>query len=210
MTEKAAYTFYSRISSKIRGISALIIVLIFAFNDSTNYAQENESEDEQKVQDTAAIRRFPSVNATLQDINETGLEIETGFDLVEDAMDLAHTYFSDSAFTVRLNKVQYDPHGYTHIRLKQYYHNLPVEGGELIVHINKDGKIYDISGKVDNYVRVDTEAKVSPGRAMEIALHDKLTKSDRFSAPDNTPVDTPALSASQGARPLPDYPDHSY
>lgn len=49
---------------------------------------------------------------------------------------------------MRLVKVQTDGRGYTHYRFQQYYNGIRVDGGDYIVHVDREGKAYCANGTI--------------------------------------------------------------
>src|SRR5262245_60304837 len=66
-----------------------------------------------------------------------------------------------------------DEIGMRHFRLQQVYQGLSVFGQHLIVHINKDGEVRDTTGGYrKSVIGLNTEAKLTPAEAIEIARKD--------------------------------------
>ena len=52
----------------------------------------------------------------------------------------------DALQEFKVSKVEKDDINFEHVRVKQYYYEIPVYGGELIVHFNPEGKITTVNG----------------------------------------------------------------
>jgi Zn-dependent metalloprotease len=69
-----------------------------------------------------------------------------------------------------------DTLGYKHVRMAQRFQGLPVIGGELIVHINDQNVIYQISGKYLPAIKVSVEPSIDPEAALQIGLDEHQAK----------------------------------
>ena len=58
------------------------------------------------------------------------------------------------------------------MRLSQKHQGLRVVGGDLIVHFNKDGQAYQVSGQYVPAIQLETTAKLSAAEAIRIAQND--------------------------------------
>jgi bacillolysin len=66
--------------------------------------------------------------------------------------------------------IQHDKLGYKHVRLLQTYKGIPVVGGEIIVHINKENVVYLIQGDYLSDITVSTEPSISAAAAVQVGL----------------------------------------
>lgn len=64
---------------------------------------------------------------------------------------------------------------YTHVRLNQVYHGIPVYGQQLIVHVDPREQVVAVNGQFMPGINVATQPLVTAARAEELALHDLLT-----------------------------------
>lgn len=97
---------------------------------------------------------------------------------------------------LRLLRYQADPTlGFTHLRLEQVYHGLPVFGRQLMVHLDRDQQIVAVNGQFQPAVDVPTTPVISAAQAMETALADlkgekllpfELAKIEIVPAPEDT------------------------
>ncbi len=69
----------------------------------------------------------------------------------------------------RVSRVRIDDLGMAHTRVRQTVNEIPVWGGEAIVHLNKDGSVYAITDDLLGGINVNTEANISKPDAVEIA-----------------------------------------
>jgi Zn-dependent metalloprotease len=93
----------------------------------------------------------------------TGDESQAAIDIVNDLMQSA------GSKAVR-KRIQRDKLGFKHIRLAQEYKNIPVVGGELIVHINKHNVIYQINGRYLPSINISVQPSVNASDALQIGL----------------------------------------
>ena len=68
---------------------------------------------------------------------------------------------------MRVYLVQEDDLGYRHIRLRQFYQGLPVIGSELVVHINRDQKIYQVNGRYSPQIDNSVAPQITPEVAVQ-------------------------------------------
>jgi len=75
-------------------------------------------------------------------------------------------------FNGEFNKIKetVDNLGFKHVKLNQKVKGIPVYGGDIIVHINKDGKVYDMSGTYNEKAKNFKEAGklISKKNAIEL------------------------------------------
>lgn len=79
------------------------------------------------------------------------------------------SYGIDSAKDLKVSNVFVDELSMAHTRMQQTYNNIPVFGGETIVHLNSDGSLFDITDSLVAKINVNTEAKLSNKEAIEKA-----------------------------------------
>lgn len=94
----------------------------------------------------------------------------TAFDFLERYRELLKLESPDEELTPRAP--QTDPLGKTHIRFDQKYQGLPVWGKQLVVHLDVDGGIYNLSGRWAATPKVSTTPSLSAAEARQIALTD--------------------------------------
>ncbi len=66
----------------------------------------------------------------------------------------------------------HDDLGLNHIRVQQYHKNVPIYGGEAILHSNKEGVIENLNGRVFPSLDINVSSNISPEDAIELALKD--------------------------------------
>jgi hypothetical protein len=76
-----------------------------------------------------------------------------------------------------VKRTQTDRLGYTHVRLEQRYKDIPVVGGELIVHRNKQDITYQINGKYMEDITVSVEPGIEAQTALQVGLRELRGKS---------------------------------
>lgn len=93
---------------------------------------------------------------------------------VQEAVEWYNDRFFQTNFEAKVQRVQRDRIGYTHIRLKQYYKGIPIDGTDVIVHINKDTVIYWVTGDMLRELDMDVEPTLSATEAERIAVEDAV------------------------------------
>jgi Zn-dependent metalloprotease len=74
----------------------------------------------------------------------------------------------------RVERADKDDLGYTHVRMKQYYKGIPVDGTDMIVHVNGENAVYWITGGMAERLNVDVRPQITVGEAERIAIDDAL------------------------------------
>ena len=69
-------------------------------------------------------------------------------------------------------KAERDSVGFHHVRLKQMYQGMPVVGGDLIVHFDKNGKACEVNGQYIPDIQVGVVPQLSAADALAIAQKD--------------------------------------
>jgi len=77
-----------------------------------------------------------------------------------------------------VKRTQTDRLGYTHVRLEQRYKGIPVVGGELIVHRNKQNITYQINGKYMEDITVSVEPGIEAQTAVQVGLQELQGKNN--------------------------------
>lgn len=83
-----------------------------------------------------------------------------------------HTYRADfllsqPANEFRVQSVETDTLGLTHVRLQQTFHGIPVWAAELVVHLNADTQVYLVQGR---YIPTPHNLSTDPGLTEQAAL----------------------------------------
>lgn len=78
----------------------------------------------------------------------------------------------DALQEFKVSKVEKDDINFEHVRLKQYYLEVPVYGGNLIVHFNPEGKITTVNGSYLPGINISTTPAISVEQAIAIAMQD--------------------------------------
>jgi Zn-dependent metalloprotease len=71
-------------------------------------------------------------------------------------------------------RITVDEQGSTHIRYAQMKNGLRVIGGEFIVHVDKDGRIFSANGSARDGENVSSKARIAPEAAVAAALNATL------------------------------------
>ncbi|HLO46554.1 MAG TPA: M4 family metallopeptidase [Leadbetterella sp.] len=72
----------------------------------------------------------------------------------------------------RLVADETDDLGLRHLKLEQTFKNIPIYGGEAVVHTNRDGVAEFLMGKIFPSPNLNTTANISPTAAIELSLKD--------------------------------------
>lgn len=76
----------------------------------------------------------------------------------------------DPSFEMRRKVVVPDWLDMDHVRYQQIYQRVPVFGSELIVHLNSDGDVRVVNGRVVPEIDLDPNPRLSPEQAVELAV----------------------------------------
>jgi Zn-dependent metalloprotease/subtilisin family serine protease len=137
----------------VLGSQLLLFVLL------SNSAAWKSPEDGKKSREIAASdnpfkRGFKGMKAvSLEDLNNDknssadwnrihGLKAQVGDSVTHRFNSLLKKFGAQ----VRITQIQEDNLGNRHIRMRQYYDQIPVIGSDMIVHVNKDNDIYLVTG----------------------------------------------------------------
>ena len=74
---------------------------------------------------------------------------------------------TEPAHELRVESVETDILGLTHVRLQQTFHNIPVWAAELIVHLNADTQVYLVQGR---YIPTPRNLSIQPNLTDQAAL----------------------------------------
>ena len=77
---------------------------------------------------------------------------------------------TDPAASLTVRRADTDRFGYTHVRLRQIYKGVEVDGRELIVHLNADGNVYEVNGEFLEGLSIATKPTVSATTAAAAAM----------------------------------------
>jgi Zn-dependent metalloprotease len=78
-------------------------------------------------------------------------------------------HFGDGQ-TFTLKNVLTDPDGTSHVRMHRYYQGLPVLGGDLVVHLDKNGNWKGASQTLTATPKLSRDARLSAAGASDVAL----------------------------------------
>ncbi|MCP3058112.1 M4 family metallopeptidase [Myxococcus sp. K38C18041901] len=94
---------------------------------------------------------------------------ESGEDVRAVLSDLAPVFRLDGN-DLRFLKQSVDAQGHRHLRFQQFHQGLPVIGGQLVVHVDPQGRVYAANGSARGGTPAPTNAKVSPEAAAKLAV----------------------------------------
>ena len=77
---------------------------------------------------------------------------------------------TDPATSLTVRSADADRFGFTHVRLRQIYHGIEVDGRELIVHLNADGNVYEVNGEFLEGLSITTKPTVTAASAVSAAV----------------------------------------
>ena len=99
-----------------------------------------------------------------------GLSARDASASVSDALQRIAPIFRLQAADLLVKSARVDEQGHTHIRYAQTKNGLQVVGGELIVHVDQDGRIYAANGSARDGLAVPAVARISGDAARIAAL----------------------------------------
>ncbi len=70
---------------------------------------------------------------------------------------------------MRITRIQKDLQGNKHIRMMQYYKEIPVIGSDIIVHVNQQNEIYLVSGNYSPDISLDLSSIINQSTAIDNA-----------------------------------------
>lgn len=79
---------------------------------------------------------------------------------------------------LHLKKVIEDQFSYSTFKFQQMYHDIPVHGGELVVHVKNENTVTAINGKIFPDIQVDTTPYLNKNAIIDLAI--KLTDATKF------------------------------
>jgi len=103
-----------------------------------------------------------------------GLSARDASASVSDALLRIAPIFRLQAEDLVVKSARVDEQGHTHIRYAQTKNGLPVVGGELVVHVNQDGRIYAANGSARDGLVVPAQARISGDAARIAALENTV------------------------------------
>ena len=94
---------------------------------------------------------------------------------------------TDPAASLTVRSADTDRFGFTHVRLRQIYNGIEVDGRELIVHLNAAGNVYEVNGEFLEGLSIATKPTVSATTAAAAAM--KAAKATGAKSPSATAED---------------------
>jgi hypothetical protein len=104
----------------------------------------------------------------------------------------------DPARELALKRIDVDRIGTTHVRFDQSYHGLPIPGGELIVHLDRERRVVLVNG---SYVATPSEVDVTPAISADDARMVAAREGDLGADACNACATDLVLFAERGAPP---------
>ena len=111
-------------------------------------------------------------------VGGTSVVVDSSTWLTTAAIATADTFLANQRATLGLadpsielvrTKAECDSLGMHHIRYQQTYHDIPVLGGEIIVHLDSTSHVATVNGRVMAGITVDAMPLVTPAQAIEQA-----------------------------------------
>jgi len=84
---------------------------------------------------------------------------------------------------LKLNKAEKDKIGMTHVRLDQSYKGIPVWASQIIVHFDKERRIYLVNGRYEPTPAIETEPDITEEAALMTAKGDLEHEGEFFGEP---------------------------
>ena len=78
---------------------------------------------------------------------------------------------TDPAASLTVRSADADRFGFTHVRLRQIYNGIEVDGRELIVHLNAAGNVYEVNGEFLEGLSISTKPTVTAASAASAAMN---------------------------------------
>ena len=94
---------------------------------------------------------------------------------------------TDPAASLTVRSADSDRFGFTHVRLRQIYNGIEVDGRELIVHLNADGNVYEVNGEFLEGLSITTKPTMTAASAASAAM--KAAKAAGAKSPSATAED---------------------
>lgn len=94
---------------------------------------------------------------------------------------------TDPAASLTVRSADADRFGFTHVRLRQIYNGIEVDGRELIVHLNAAGNVYEVNGEFLEGLSIATKPTVTAASAASAAM--KAAKAAGAKSPSATAED---------------------
>jgi len=133
---------------------------IIAKDKFTAVSPERKTNDMRKLD-----KRLGLSFVQFEDLNMSVLkdQIETK------VIDIVNRLTTNSIF--KIDNVIKDALGFQHIRLIQHYKNIPVFGGDIIVHINNKNQLYQINGKYIPKIHIAEKSLLSEEMALKKGMN---------------------------------------
>jgi len=112
-------------------------------------------------------------NSASDEVRATKLRAKAAADsVIEKVKKIVNKPFAGTKNEMRVERVQKDNIGLTHIRMKQYYQGIPVDGTDIIAHVNHEKLLYDIDGSGIMDFNPTLSRTLDSNQAAQIALAD--------------------------------------
>ncbi|MGB7923057.1 MAG: M4 family metallopeptidase [Pyrinomonadaceae bacterium] len=162
-------------------LTAMVMAVVLSQSGVT--AQQNESQSSRP----AAAQAPPQGGAAPQYIDQDVLPARLAL-----ARNVSYNYLAQhigkhgigDINDLKPLRVEEDQQAMTHTHVQQTFQNVPVFGGEAIVHLNADQSVSDITDSLVSFVKVNTQPTLTAKEAVKVALRlygcsDCLTEAPR-------------------------------
>lgn len=148
-------------------LTAMVMAVVLSQSGVT--AQQNESQSPRP----AAAQAPPQGDAAPQYIDQDVLPARLAL-----ARNVSYNYLAQhigkhgisDANDLKTLRVEEDQQAMMHTHVQQTFQNVPVFGGEAIVHLNADQSFSDITDSLVSFVKVNTQPTLTAKEAVKVAL----------------------------------------
>jgi bacillolysin len=150
-------------------LTLMVMVMAVALSQSGVTAQQNESQSS----GPAAAQALPQGDAAPQYIDQDDLPARLAL-----ARNVSYNYLAQQigkhgisdVNDLKTLRVEEDQQMMTHVHVQQTFQNVPVFGGEAIVHMNADQSFSDITDSLVSFVKINTQPTLTAKEAVKVAL----------------------------------------
>lgn len=153
-------------------IRTTIITMLFAYAWTSSFPQIQK--DETKKQESKSVKFWNSSLTKIANPEsvEGWIKFKEGININPKNIfnEQKEAFNLDENYSMNLIKINKDDLGFNHYRYQQYYKNVKIEGGEYIVHTNKNGTTYAANGKLFTDVDINVVPVLNTEQAIDITL----------------------------------------
>ncbi|HMA65347.1 MAG TPA: M4 family metallopeptidase, partial [Chitinispirillaceae bacterium] len=139
-------------------------VLAIRSDDPDRNVLEGKSVDNLQKQNVS-IRTAHLNDFRDQRIDGFSKQPQLGFNFTKSILDRVNPKLKSFDSEMKIESIQKDKYGITHIRMQQYHKNIVVSGGQIIVHMDKDHAIVGVTGKWAPAMSINATPSLSPTKA---------------------------------------------